>query len=330
MAGQAYNGIPANVPAFSGIGIAGAIADNPTVIATTAPHGLRYGDVVDVFGHTGNTAANCIGKSVTIVDSTHFSIPVNSSSGYTTDTNVTGLVWPRAFTGNNTLLPANSDPYNASTYIPAAACEADRTAYLLGTAGVYRLVNGFISGVALESITTSPWAFVNQALGAYGDVVTTSGGTTAFGSLLQGIGTPAAAATDTMDVSLECNWEWTGSAGTGINQTINTEFALYYAFYIPGFGGSITWTQVPYSVASEFSLQLPTGYIQGGGKISLGGAVTLGAPQGNAGHDTVGIFDLRLFAYENGAPGGTAVQALARDASVKLKQWRANTGLSIE
>lgn len=50
---------------------------NPTVILTSTPHGLNTGDVVTIAGHTGSTPALDGSYTVTKIDATHFSVPLN-------------------------------------------------------------------------------------------------------------------------------------------------------------------------------------------------------------------------------------------------------------
>ena len=50
---------------------------NPTIITTSAPHGLATGDTTTIAGHTGSTPAINGVQTVTRIDDTHFSIPVN-------------------------------------------------------------------------------------------------------------------------------------------------------------------------------------------------------------------------------------------------------------
>lgn len=57
---------------------------NPTVITTSAPHGLTSGATIKIAGT--NTTASTVGSFVvTVTDATHFTIPVNVS-GVTTGT----------------------------------------------------------------------------------------------------------------------------------------------------------------------------------------------------------------------------------------------------
>jgi len=57
------------------VAIASSTNVNPTVITTAAAHGLSTGAVVEISGHTGNTAANGA-WTATVILATTFSIPV--------------------------------------------------------------------------------------------------------------------------------------------------------------------------------------------------------------------------------------------------------------
>lgn len=67
----------------SGITITSSSVANPTVITTAAPHGRVSGDTVTVAGHTGSTPAITGSYKVTVIDATHFSIPVTVTVGGT-------------------------------------------------------------------------------------------------------------------------------------------------------------------------------------------------------------------------------------------------------
>jgi hypothetical protein len=54
-----------------------------TVVTTTAPHGLASGDEVTIAGNSGSTPAINGARTVTVIDSTHFSIPVVTTVGGT-------------------------------------------------------------------------------------------------------------------------------------------------------------------------------------------------------------------------------------------------------
>src|SRR5204863_5724645 len=63
--------------------ITSSAVSNPGRILTAAPHGLNTGDVVTIAGHTGSVPALVGPYVVTKVDDTHFSIPVNITTGGT-------------------------------------------------------------------------------------------------------------------------------------------------------------------------------------------------------------------------------------------------------
>lgn len=56
---------------------------NPTVILTSAPHNLSNGDSVTIAGNTGSTPSINGTYTATVVDPTHFSIPVTATVGGT-------------------------------------------------------------------------------------------------------------------------------------------------------------------------------------------------------------------------------------------------------
>src|SRR5262245_5722832 len=56
---------------------------SPTSILTSTPHGLTSGDSVTITGHTGSTPSINGTHVATVVDPTHFTIPVNVTVGGT-------------------------------------------------------------------------------------------------------------------------------------------------------------------------------------------------------------------------------------------------------
>lgn len=56
---------------------------NPTVITTPTPHGLVNGESATIAGHAGSTPALNGAQVVTVIDDTHFSVPVNVTVGGT-------------------------------------------------------------------------------------------------------------------------------------------------------------------------------------------------------------------------------------------------------
>lgn len=50
---------------------------NPSIITTATPHGLVSTDPITIVGHVGSTPAINGARVATVIDATHFSIPVN-------------------------------------------------------------------------------------------------------------------------------------------------------------------------------------------------------------------------------------------------------------
>jgi hypothetical protein len=154
--GTPYAGLNSNVALPTSLSIQSSTAASPTVIQTVLAHGLTTGDYVDIVGHTTNTGANCINQPVTVIDTTHFSIAINTSAGAAGG--ATGLVFPQQFTGNISLNPANGDALAASTWIPGMSCLTDRTTGLLARMGAYKLVNDYtISSKQSDPKFTTQW-----------------------------------------------------------------------------------------------------------------------------------------------------------------------------
>jgi hypothetical protein len=63
---------------------------NPSLITTPVPHGLATGDTVIITGHSGSTPSIDGERTVTVVSTTTFSIPVNVTIGGTGGTFVRG------------------------------------------------------------------------------------------------------------------------------------------------------------------------------------------------------------------------------------------------
>ena len=73
------------VPSATTVAITSSSVANPTVITTTAPHGLTVGDVVQVIiaGHSGSTPTINGTRLATVTGASTFTIPVNVSVGGT-------------------------------------------------------------------------------------------------------------------------------------------------------------------------------------------------------------------------------------------------------
>jgi len=333
--GTPFNGIPGDILLPTYVSILSSTAANPTVIRTSSAHGLRSGDVVDITDHSVNTGANGFGLVASIVDSTHFSVPIDTST-YSNGAN-TGAVYPRAFTGNVTLLPANSDPYSAATYIPAAACEADRTAWQLSQTGIYRLMGGVFSLTSIASADpgfTTNWAFVNYNNGktaaAPGPIVTSSssGAQPAFGSLLRAGAVPVGDA-DIIDISVMVSLHQIGTGNGAATGSQDVFLSLFGAYYVPGFGGTKTWTQLP------FSARVFRSYIAAAGTAAYpqGGSLTLrsrfqvfnlnGHAQGHGAVDTSGMLDVQMYAGQTAGSVSDYQTALYGDSLLTMDVLRA-------
>jgi hypothetical protein len=125
-----YNGISANIsgnlPASKNI--ASSTNTNPIVIQTSTAHGLTTGDYADVKGHQTNTSANAVWP-VTVIDSTHFSVP-NAGIGVG---GATGTVQSLAL-GPTGAIPSDGDADVAASVNAQFERLADQTAFLgLGT-----------------------------------------------------------------------------------------------------------------------------------------------------------------------------------------------------
>jgi hypothetical protein len=73
---QTFNAVGAGVATITGVTTA-----NPATVTTSTPHGLATGNSVQITGILGATQAN-VTTTVTVTDSTHFSIPVNVTGSY--------------------------------------------------------------------------------------------------------------------------------------------------------------------------------------------------------------------------------------------------------
>lgn len=70
------------------VAIASSSVANPSVITTSAPHLLQTGDSTTIAGHTGSTPVINGVQKVTVIDATHFSIPVAVTVGGTGGTSI--------------------------------------------------------------------------------------------------------------------------------------------------------------------------------------------------------------------------------------------------
>ena len=119
-----YNGNPANVSQSLSATINGATNASPIVVSTTSAHGFFTGDKVLIVGVVGNTAANGI-FTITVTDSTHFSLNSTTGSGvYTSGGTAVDLrLLPPA------QLPSDGDTLNVASVNAALQTLFDRTQF---------------------------------------------------------------------------------------------------------------------------------------------------------------------------------------------------------
>jgi hypothetical protein len=178
-----YNGSPGNESRAASVNIASSTNATPTVITTSAAHGLIEGDRVDIVGHQTNTAANGAWYAHVLTPTT-FALYSGWSAG-SVATPVAGNGVGGA-TGNVTYLgltPRVTLPDDASPITTAAPVNVgledakDAQAWLAERVGAYRLA-GRISvtkavatpGAAVTVITTcstNAWGGDANADGAW-------------------------------------------------------------------------------------------------------------------------------------------------------------------
>jgi hypothetical protein len=73
---------------YNPVSITSSTNANPTVFTTSAVHGLVVGDIVEIVGHVGNTAANGVWTVSAVGSTTTFTIPC-AASGVGTATGTT-------------------------------------------------------------------------------------------------------------------------------------------------------------------------------------------------------------------------------------------------
>lgn len=108
------------------------------IALTVSGHGLTSGDVVDVYDHQTNTAAN--GRwTVTVSDANTFTLNGSTGNGVG---GTTGHIIGRTL-GANYQVPSDGDPLNASSISPLWTALGDRTEFLsLGVqSGSYAMQN---------------------------------------------------------------------------------------------------------------------------------------------------------------------------------------------
>jgi hypothetical protein len=219
--GTAYNGLNGNVVIPASVAITSSTAANPTVIQTTAAHGLTTGDYVDILFHTTNTGANCINQPVTVVDATHFSVAIDT---HTAAAGAGGGVYPRQFTGNVSLNPANGDSLSAATWIPGMSNASDRTTGLIARMPAWSLMyNDIVAAKTTDPLFTGAgggyWFDFTSAVASYTPATLT--GTPVIWSCMN------VATTDKVEVDVSMT-----VLDLPVTSTVFSQFdiALYYQF----------------------------------------------------------------------------------------------------
>jgi hypothetical protein len=162
MTGQLYSGQPGNITNPGQIAISSTTSANPIQVTTSSPHGLTTGDWVNIFGHFGQTSANCVNKRVTVLSATTFTIPIDGTANPAGG--ISGSVVPRSYALNVATLPADGDAYAAATYVPGYAAALDRSAFERGSTGSLCVVGEITPAAAYGgSGPTTPWAALTGA-----------------------------------------------------------------------------------------------------------------------------------------------------------------------
>jgi hypothetical protein len=201
-----YNGNAGNITQPVAVAIASSTNTNPVVVQTSTAHGLTTGDTVDITGHAVNTNANGENEA-TVVDATHFSIPV-AGNGVGA---ATGQVQPRAV--GTFAIPSDGDDDDGASVDVAFETLADRTARLevkLGAVKIYDIDDVVIQDDhATEQTNWLGSSFTFSAQNTWQVV----GG---IASPTQGILQPG----DLIDYELHFSVQWADTAATGIGMLL--------------------------------------------------------------------------------------------------------------
>lgn len=131
---------------FSTQAITGATNATPIVVTTSLAHGYSTGDVIQLTGATGNTAANGIWK-VTVTNSTTFSLDDSSGNGAYGASGVISPIFCR------TIKTASALVQPIASFAPIrTASLGDRAAWVGATANVTHIFGVFAKGSSFDSI----------------------------------------------------------------------------------------------------------------------------------------------------------------------------------
>lgn len=146
-----YDGIANNVTFPSPIAIQSTTDAHPIVVQTATAHGLMTGANVDIYDHLVNTHAN-VADSITVIDSTHFSLDGAISGNGAGNGGATGFVQPLTF-GASAAIPSDGDNEDGATLDVQAEAIFDRSAVILYGIGAYKLAAYGVLGDTISSGT---------------------------------------------------------------------------------------------------------------------------------------------------------------------------------
>lgn len=139
---------------------------NPTVVTTAVPHGRATGDVVLISGVTGSTPTINGAQTITVIDATHFSVPVNvtvagtggtfvlastanGAAGYLEVSEMTG---PTGFVGKVRHSPDDITYADLVTFANVTAAPTAQRVTAAGAVGRYLSFSGTITGAGTLTV----------------------------------------------------------------------------------------------------------------------------------------------------------------------------------
>jgi hypothetical protein len=152
--GTLYDGIPGNIAFSTPLSILGSTNTNPITITVSGglPADFLTGVQVDIQGHQINTAANGV-RVATVTGGSTFTIPVAGIGNGV----ATGTVTPLNMTGNYSI-PADGDLDNEASIDSWAKATGDRTQFLAGATGAYKLAMRMIASTTNSGTPPVIWA----------------------------------------------------------------------------------------------------------------------------------------------------------------------------
>lgn len=310
MTGQLYGGLPSNISNPASISIASSTATNPIVVNTSSPHGLTTGDWVDIDAHLVNTPANCVNTPVTVLTSTTFSIPIDGTAY--SNGGATGSVFPLAYTGNIATLPADGDPYAATTYLPGYTAALDRSSFERASSGPYKLILDDVVRAAVTGAGTV-WAGATLSGSSYSPLLV-SGSPVTFGRSHVHVN-------DIVEIRLDTTLQITETA------PFMGAFALAYAFVTYGNAGSASYAVGPNKLVNSSATGVTTVNAPATLVCRVGGPSGLTPPISYTGaNNTVG--ELLCQVWASPFANTSMVMNVLGDYVVTCRHWRP-TGIQV-